>query len=85
MEFEWDNRGRWKLIGSKASMLINTNQGRREINRLPSSMANRILEVWVAPDENNTKQVQVLKDILSSWANWVQMGHIQKEDAWYYY
>eukprot|EP00957_Ditylum_brightwellii_P125894 9597051-Ditylum_brightwellii.AAC.1 len=42
MEFEWDNRCRWKLIDSKASMLINTNQGRREINRLPSSMTNRI-------------------------------------------
>eukprot|EP00957_Ditylum_brightwellii_P003184 242406-Ditylum_brightwellii.AAC.1 len=39
----------------------------------------------MAPDGNNTKQVQVLKEISSSWANWVWMGHIQKEDAWYYY
>eukprot|EP00957_Ditylum_brightwellii_P174904 13317750-Ditylum_brightwellii.AAC.1 len=85
MEFGWDSKGKWKMLGSTADMYINTSQGRKRINRLPSSMANRILGVWLAPDGNNKKQVEVLKEIPRGWADRIRMGHIKKDDAWYYY
>eukprot|EP00957_Ditylum_brightwellii_P130684 9969616-Ditylum_brightwellii.AAC.2 len=39
----------------------------------------------MAPDRNNKKQVQVLKDIIRNWADWVRSGHIREEYAWFYY
>eukprot|EP00957_Ditylum_brightwellii_P008862 671858-Ditylum_brightwellii.AAC.1 len=69
MEFGWDSKGMWKILESTADMYINTNQGMRKMSRLPSSMANRILGVWLAPDGNNKKQVEVLKEINRGWAD----------------
>ena len=84
MEFEWDQHGKWKLVNNEAELYINTKEGRRKINWLPTETASRILGVWLTPNGCNKRQVEELKKTTSNWADRVRSGHIRKEDAWFY-
>eukprot|EP00957_Ditylum_brightwellii_P173356 13198823-Ditylum_brightwellii.AAC.1 len=65
--------------------MINTNKGRLPIHCLAPSEASHILGVWLAPDGNNKTQVAELMKVVANWVDRVWLGHIRKEDAWYYY
>eukprot|EP00957_Ditylum_brightwellii_P212014 15366859-Ditylum_brightwellii.AAC.1 len=58
---------------------------RIEVERLQSTVASRILGVWMAPNRDSLVQAKKLEALTKSCANLVRSGCIKTSDAWYYY
>ena len=84
IDFTWE-KGRWKYVKEfeEAELRIKDAQGiNRPLKLLQPNEAQKMLGVWLAPDGNNEKQIEVMRDKAVKWAEKVRTGHTTKSDAW---
>ena len=85
VEFGFDNQGKWRYVDNDAELFVTTRAGREPIERLPTSVASRILGVYMAPDGNQSEQIRQLRAKTEAWADRVRSGHLARGDAWHYF
>ena len=49
---------------------------------LKPTEAQKMLGVWLAPDGNNDKQVEVMRAITTKWAEKARTGFMNRHDMW---
>ena len=84
IDFTWKN-GNWQYAAkddmNKLTM-VDSEGTRVDLKQLPTSKGMRTLGVILAPDGNNTDQVEALLHKAESWADLISTGHLQREEAW---
>eukprot|EP00957_Ditylum_brightwellii_P173914 13239856-Ditylum_brightwellii.AAC.1 len=63
LEFVWDNAGLWKLVDNDARLFVDAQEGRIDVDKLPSCAVSRILAVWMSPNSDSKVQVEKLEEI----------------------
>lgn len=83
VHFEW-SRGNWKYGDASQSKLYSYDANNKimPINVLPSSVAEKMLGVFVSPDGKETAQIDFMKDKAIKLGEYIQTGHVQKHEAW---
>ena len=56
--------------------------GKRIIKSLMCNTAAEMLGIWVAPDEDKSKQISILKSAALDWGGKVRIGHSSPEEVW---
>ena len=64
-------------------MKIKDAMGRnRQLKLLKPNDGQKMLGVWLSPDGSNNKQIEVMREITTSWAEKARTGFMRKTDAW---
>ena len=64
-------------MDNKAKLFVETRKGRIKVDRLPTSVASRILGVWMSPNGDSTVEVEKLEEITKRWADRAQSCYIK--------
>ena len=84
--FQW-HEGCWTYkdeLEAPATLSVRDSDGNIvTLERLPPNTTRRTLGVRLAPDGNNTDEVQHLWSIAEKWKELIRTGHLQRHEAWY--
>ena len=58
------------------------NDQQSELEQLAADEAQKMLGVWLAPDGNNKRQVEEMRNQTIEWVEKVRTGAIDMRDAW---
>ena len=83
ISFKW-SRGKWVYTDplDGQSLFVQTPEGRVPIQRSGPSDAVKTLGIWQAPDGNNKRAIEEMREISSSWADKVRAGFLLPHEAW---
>jgi len=85
IDFKW-NGSHWRYAkgdpGQNTLLMRDHTQTSSPIQQLQADDAQRTLGVYLAPDGNNKKQLQILLTKTKMWADKARTGHLNKVAAW---
>ena len=86
ISFEFDEQGKWKykkVADIQHDFTVRDDQEIRQVLiSLEHNEGKETLGVYLAPDGNNSKMVEVLKTKAEEWRDHINSGHLNKADAW---
>ena len=84
VDFQWSD-GNWTYSSKFEDVCLSLKNSKGELvtlKQLAADKAQKMLGVWLAPDGNNRKQVEVMRAATVQWAEKVRTGCIDRRDAW---
>ena len=84
VDFTWTN-GNWDYSKDMDDVYVSVKDSGgnlQQLKQLAADEAQKMLGVWLAPDGNNTKQVEEMRRTTVEWAEKVRTGAIDRKDVW---
>ena len=86
ISFDWD-KDKWSYADNSTKKNIkmtvkNDKEQREELTLLPPHKAKEMLGVNLAPDGNHKEQLDIVKEKMRKYAEYIRVGHVNRHEAW---
>ena len=85
ISFDW-RQDQWKYSdNSKKNITMtvkNEKEEKKSLTLLPPNKAKEMLGVNLAPDGNQDEQIRIIKEKMTTYAEYIRVGHVNRYEAW---
>jgi hypothetical protein len=87
IDFKWNTDGTWGYATNEDNpgvlLAKDFDAHTKEVARHAPSKAFATLGAWIAPDGNQTRAFQEMRNVAVKWADQIRVAYLQKHDAAY--
>ena len=85
ISFKWD-KDKWEYENNSSApfnmTVKNAENNREQVTLLPPHKAKEMLGVNLSPDGNNSDQLEVIKEKMRVYSEYIRVGHVNRYEAW---